>query len=62
MDHPDICIQLLSAGVLFNPNTEPDLSDLEPIVEGFPWGTFPSVTLIRNNVHSVSSACDYANR
>ena len=37
--HPHL--QLLS-GVLFNPNTEPDLSDLEPIVQGFPWGTFPS--------------------
>ena len=24
------------------------LSDLQPIVQGFPWGTFPSVTLIRN--------------
>ena len=48
MHHSDIPLFVSSmyphlqplSGVLFNPNTEPDLSDLEPIVQGVPWGTF----------------------
>ena len=48
MHHSDIPLYVSSmyphlqplSGVLFNPNTEPDLSDLEPIVQGVPWGTF----------------------